>query len=40
LYPSNGQKQLTPVVELEKAEKAEEKDNPVGEPAVSINLDL
>jgi hypothetical protein len=40
LYPANGQKQLTPVVELEKAEKeAEEKGDPVGRPAVSINLD-
>jgi hypothetical protein len=36
LYPTNGQKQLTPVVELG---EAEEKSNPVGGPAVSINLD-
>jgi hypothetical protein len=39
LHPTNGQKHLTPVVELGKAEKAEEKGNPVGGPAVSINLD-
>jgi hypothetical protein len=39
LYPTNGEKQLTPVAELEKAEEAEEKSNPVGGPAVSINLD-
>jgi hypothetical protein len=39
LYPTNGQKQLTPVVELGKAEKAEEKGDAVGRPAVSINLD-
>jgi hypothetical protein len=38
LYPTNGQKQLTLVVELGKAE-AEEKDDPVGGPTVSINLD-
>ena len=36
MYPVNGQKQLTPVVELE---EAEEEGNPVGGPAVSINLD-
>jgi hypothetical protein len=35
LHPTNGQKQLTPVVELGKVEKSD----PVGGPAVSINLD-
>jgi hypothetical protein len=41
LHPTNGQKQLTPVVELGKAtrRRAEEKGEPVGGPAVSINLD-
>jgi hypothetical protein len=38
LHPINGQKQLTPVVELGKAEEAEEKGNTVGGSAVSINL--
>jgi hypothetical protein len=39
LYSTNGQKQLTPVVELGKAEESEEKEDHVGGPAVSINLD-
>jgi hypothetical protein len=40
LHPSNGQKLLTPVAELRKSwEEAEEEGNPVGGPAVSINLD-
>jgi hypothetical protein len=39
LYPTNGQKQLTPVVELGKLREAEEKGDSVGGPAVSINLD-
>jgi hypothetical protein len=37
LHQFNGWKQLTPVVELAKAEEAEE-GTPVGGPAVSINL--
>jgi hypothetical protein len=36
LHPTNGQKQLTPVVELWKLKEAEEKGNPVGE---QVNLD-
>jgi hypothetical protein len=39
LHPTNGQKQLTPVVELGRLKEAEEKGDPVGRPAVSINLD-
>jgi hypothetical protein len=39
LHSTNGQKQLTPDVELGKAKEAEEKGNPVGGPAVSNNLD-
>ena len=39
LYPGNGLKQLTSVVELGKLKEAEEKDDSVGEPAVSTNLD-
>jgi hypothetical protein len=39
LYSTKGQKQLTPVVELGEAKEAEEKGDPVGGPAVSINLD-
>jgi hypothetical protein len=38
LHPTNGQKQLTPVVELGRLKEAEEEGNPVGEPAISINL--
>jgi hypothetical protein len=39
LHPTNGQKFLTPVVELgKKLEEAEEKGDPVGGPALSINL--
>ena len=34
LYPTNGQKHLTPIVDLGMAE-----GDPVGGPAVSINLD-
>jgi hypothetical protein len=37
LHPTNGQKLLTPVVELGKG--PEEEGNHVGGPAVSINLD-
>ena len=37
LYPGNGLKQLTSVVELGKLKEAEEKDDPVGGPAISIN---
>jgi hypothetical protein len=36
---SDGQKQVIPVVELGKAKEAEEKDDPVGEPHVSIGVD-
>ena len=36
---SDGQKQVIPVVELGKAKEAEEKDDPVGEPQVSIGVD-
>jgi hypothetical protein len=39
LYPTNGQKQLTFVVELGKAERRWEKDDPVRGAAASINLD-
>jgi hypothetical protein len=39
LHPTNGQKQLTPVVKLGKLKEAEEKGDSVGGPAVSINLD-
>jgi hypothetical protein len=39
LHPTNGQKQLTPVVELGNAERIEEKGSTVGGPAVLINLD-
>jgi hypothetical protein len=39
LHPTNGQKQLTPVVELGKVKEAEEKGDPVGGSAVSTNLD-
>jgi hypothetical protein len=40
LHPTNGQKQLTPVVELGKAERIlDEKCDPIGGPAVLINLD-
>jgi hypothetical protein len=38
LHLTNGQKLLTSVVE--RLKEAEEKDDPVGGPAVSINLDL
>jgi hypothetical protein len=37
--PTNGQKQLIPVFELERLKKAEEKGDPVAVPAVSISLD-
>jgi hypothetical protein len=37
LHPTNEEKQLTPVVELEK--EAEEKADPVGRSAFPINLD-
>ena len=37
---NNEQKQLTPVVELGKLKDFEEKGDPVGGPAVSINLDF
>jgi hypothetical protein len=40
LHLTNGQMQLTPVVELWKVKEAEEKGNSVGGPAVLINLDL
>ena len=39
MHLTNGQKQLTLVVELGKAKEAEEKLDPVRGPAVSINLD-
>jgi hypothetical protein len=39
LHSTNGQKQLTPVVELKGKVKEAEKGDPVGRPAVSINLD-
>ena len=39
LHPMNGLKLLTPVVELGKGRKKEEGD-PVGGPAVLINMDL
>jgi hypothetical protein len=43
LYPTNGQKQMTPVVELGKdwknLEEAEKEGDPVEGPAISINLD-
>jgi hypothetical protein len=40
LHSNNEQKLLTPVAELRKSwEEAEEEGNPVGGPAVSINLD-
>jgi hypothetical protein len=39
LHQTNGQKQLTPVVEVGKTKRSWEKANPVGGPAVSINLD-
>jgi hypothetical protein len=39
LHPNNGQKQLTPVVEIGRLKEAEEKGDPVGGSAVSINLD-
>jgi hypothetical protein len=39
LHPTNGQKQLTSVVELGKLKEAEEKKDSVGGPAVLINLD-
>jgi hypothetical protein len=39
LHPTNGQKHLTPVVEIKKRLKeVKEKGDPVGGPAVSINL--
>lgn len=37
LQPTNGQKQLAPIAELEKTEKPE--GDPAGGIAVSINLD-
>ena len=40
MHPTNGQKHLTPVVELGRLKEAEEKGDPVGGLAVSINLDL
>jgi hypothetical protein len=39
LHPTNGQKQLNPGWNREKLKEAEEKGEPVGGPAVSINLD-
>jgi hypothetical protein len=40
LHPTNQwTEDLTSVVELEKAEEAEEKGNPIRGPAVSINVD-
>jgi hypothetical protein len=39
LHPTNGQKQLTPSVELGRRKEAEEKYNPVEGLAVSINLE-
>jgi hypothetical protein len=39
-HPTNGQKQLIPVVELGKLKEAEEKGDSIGGPSVSINLDL
>jgi hypothetical protein len=40
LHPSNGQKLLTPVIELgKKLEEAKEESNPVEGPAISIKLD-
>jgi hypothetical protein len=39
LYPNNGQKQLTPVVELGKLIEFEEKCDSIGGPSVLINLD-
>jgi hypothetical protein len=39
LHPANGQKQLTPVLELGSLKEAEEKGDSVRGPAVSINMD-
>jgi hypothetical protein len=39
VHQTNGQKQLTPVVEVGRLKEAEEKDDPVWGPAVLINLD-
>jgi hypothetical protein len=39
LHPTNGQKQLTLLLNWGKLKEAEEEGYPVGEPAVSINLD-
>jgi hypothetical protein len=39
LHPTNGQKQLTPVVNWGRLKDAEKKGSPVEGPAVSINLD-
>jgi hypothetical protein len=39
LHSTNGQKQLTPVVELGRLKEAEEKGDSVGETAVLSNLD-
>jgi hypothetical protein len=39
LHPTNGQKQLAPVVELGRPKEAEKRGEPVGGPAVSITLD-
>jgi hypothetical protein len=37
--PNQWTEAAAPVIELGKAEEAEEKGNPVGGPGVSINLD-
>ena len=39
LHPTDGQKQLILLLSLGRLKEAEEKDHPVGGPAVSINLD-
>jgi hypothetical protein len=36
LHPTNGQKQLSLVVELRKLKEAEEEGDPIGGPGVSI----
>jgi hypothetical protein len=39
LHPTNGQKQLTLLLSWGRLKEAEEKGDPVGEPAVLVNLD-
>jgi hypothetical protein len=38
LYPTNGKKLVTPVVELWKLKEAEEKGGPIGNPAIRKQL--